>query len=110
VTSTSDRPEKVPRLCNVSPTLECRKTAEPRSFNTQQLTTCPSVDPWNFGIGHAPLVPLSPLRPIFTEILLTSLAVEEEGAELVGLTVLLDLPELGLAGEAILTDIRSAHW
>ena len=80
------------------------------------LSKCPSptestsICLWNFGIGHSPLVPLSPLRPIFAEILLTSLAVEEEGAELVGMTVQMDLPELGLTGEAILTDIHSAHW
>ena len=51
--------------------------------------------------------PLSPLRPIFSDILFTSLAAEADGAELVGLTVQLDLPELGLTGEAILTDIQT---
>ncbi len=78
------------------------------SKNPPSATESASVDLWNFGIGHSPHVPLAPLRPIFTEILLTSLAVEEEGAELVGMTVQMDLPELGLTGEAILTDIRSA--
>ncbi|MFM8474473.1 MAG: polymorphic toxin-type HINT domain-containing protein, partial [Planctomycetaceae bacterium] len=86
------------------------KAAESVSPQTENLQPKTAADPdlWNFGIGHSPLVPLSPLRPIFTEILLTSLAVEEEGAELVGMTVQMDLPELGLTGEAILTDIRSA--
>ena len=86
------------------------KAAESVAPQTEHLEPKTATDPdlWNFGIGHSPLVPLSPLRPIFTEILLTSLAVEEEGAELVGMTVQMDLPELGLTGEAILTDIRSA--
>ena len=86
------------------------KAAQSVSPQTEHLEPKTATDPdlWNFGSGHSPLVPLSPLRPIFTEILLTSLAVEEEGAELVGMTVQMDLPELGLTGEAILTDIRSA--
>lgn len=87
--------------------LKAAQSVSPRTENLQPKTAT-DPDLWNFGIGHSPQVPLSPLRPIFTEILLTSLAVEEEGAELVGMTVQMDLPELGLTGEAILTDIRSA--
>jgi len=92
---------------SATPGLKAAESVSPQTENLQPKTAA-DADLWNFGIGHSPLVPLSPLRPIFTEILLTSLAVEEEGAELVGMTVQMDLPELGLTGEAILTDIRSA--
>ncbi|MCA9050638.1 MAG: hypothetical protein KDA89_17995 [Planctomycetaceae bacterium] len=54
--------------------------------------------------------PLSPLRPVFRDILFTSVAAEEAGAELVGLLVQMDLPELGLTGEAVVTDIRAAPF
>jgi hypothetical protein len=102
-------PPKAESRASESPTagLKAAESVAPQTENLQPKTAT-DPDLWNFGIGHSPLVPLSPLRPIFTEILLTSLAVEEEGAELVGMTVQMDLPELGLTGEAILTDIRSA--
>jgi len=56
--------------------------------------------------GYIVDAPLSPLRPVFLDILLTSLAAEEAGVELIGMTVQMDLPELGLTGEAIVTDIQ----
>ena len=53
------------------------------------------------------LAPLSPLRPIFSEIAFASIAAEVEGVELVGLTVDLDLPEMGACGTAVITGIST---
>ncbi|MEX1027927.1 MAG: Hint domain-containing protein, partial [Candidatus Paceibacterota bacterium] len=52
-------------------------------------------------------VPLSPLRPIFRDIALASAALSAEGAELIGLTLEMDLPEMGVSGTAVVTDLRS---
>ena len=53
------------------------------------------------------LAPLSPLRPIFSDIAFASIAAEVEGVELVGLTVDLDLPEMGACGTAVITRIST---
>jgi hypothetical protein len=53
------------------------------------------------------LAPLSPLRPIFSDIAFASVAAEVEGVELVGLTVDLDLPEMGACGTAVITGIST---
>ena len=57
--------------------------------------------------GYVVDAPLSPLRPVFRDILFTSLAAEDAGVELIGMAVQMDLPELGLTGEAIVTDIQA---
>ena len=53
------------------------------------------------------LAPLSPLRPIFSDLAFASIAAEAEGVELVGLTVDLDLPEMGACGTAVITGIST---
>ena len=67
----------------------------PRSLKTENLQ--PKTE----------LAPLSPLRPIFSEIAFASIAAEVEGVELVGLTVDLDLPEMGACGTAVITGIST---
>ncbi|MEQ9409208.1 MAG: hypothetical protein RIK87_15845, partial [Fuerstiella sp.] len=57
---------------------------------------------------HAPLVPLSPLHPVYRDIAEVAEGAQDAGAELIGLTVEMDLPELGLTGDAIVTDIRTS--
>ncbi|MEZ6132844.1 MAG: polymorphic toxin-type HINT domain-containing protein [Planctomycetaceae bacterium] len=54
-----------------------------------------------------PLVPLSPLHPVYRNITEVAVQAQDGGAELVGLTVEMDLPELGLTGDAIVTDINT---
>ena len=58
----------------------------------------------NLDIGHCPG---SPLRPIFHDIAFASIGAEVEGVELVGLTVDLDLPEMGACGTAIINGIST---
>ena len=53
----------------------------------------------------ASLVPLSPLRPVFFNIVAASAAIEQSGQQLAGLTVELNLPEMGAYGTAVITDI-----
>jgi hypothetical protein len=43
--------------------------------------------------GYVVDAPLSPMRPVFRDMLFTSLAAEEAGVELIGMTVQMDLPE-----------------
>ena len=61
---------------------------------------------------QGPLVPLSPIRPIFRDLALTTVAIDElgedVGIELLGLTIEMDLPELGLTGQAIVQGIEPA--
>jgi hypothetical protein len=51
-------------------------------------------------------LPLSPLRPVFRKLAYSSVAIESRGGSLVGLTVEMDLPEMGALGTAIVTDIQ----
>jgi len=55
-------------------------------------------------------VPLSPLRPLFRQMAITTALIDEvgtgSGVELLGLTIQMDLPELGLTGQAIVTGIE----
>lgn len=53
-----------------------------------------------------PRVPLSPLRSVYRDLALTSAVLHAGGLDLAGLTVELDLPEMGAIGTAIVTDIR----
>ena len=53
------------------------------------------------------LARFSPLRPIFSDIAFATVAAEIEGVELVGLTVDLDLPEMGACGTAVITGIST---
>ena len=50
---------------------------------------------------------LTPLRPIFRDIALTSASLSISDLCLIGLTVDLDLPEMGATGTAIITNIES---
>lgn len=51
-------------------------------------------------------VPLSPLRPLYRDLALTSAALDLANVELRGLTVEMDLPEMGAIGTAIITKLR----
>ncbi|WP_218933514.1 polymorphic toxin-type HINT domain-containing protein [Rubripirellula lacrimiformis] len=53
-------------------------------------------------------VPLSPMRPVFRELLLTNATIELQGWQIQSLLVEMDLPELAITGSAIVTDIQSA--
>ena len=57
------------------------------------------------------LVPLSPVRPVFRHLAIMSALFDvngsESGIELLGLTVQMDLHELGLTGKAIVLDIEA---
>ena len=55
--------------------------------------------------NDADLVPLSPLRPIYRDVALTAAVLDAAEAELIGLTVEMDLPEMGAFGTAVVTDI-----
>ena len=61
-------------------------------------------DDW---IDHDTSEPLSPLRPIYRDLIVASAQVAAQGAQLSGLGVHLDLPELGASGPAVITDVRS---
>ena len=58
-------------------------------------------------IDSPSVAPLSPLRPVYRDVKLVSAALETRGYELVGLTVQMDLPELGLTGEASVLNIQA---
>ena len=79
---------------------EVASAATQAEQNLQEKDSRPST-------GYVVDAPLSPPRPVFRDILFTSLAAEEAGVELIGMTVQMDLPELGLTGEAIVTDIQA---
>ena len=59
------------------------------------------------GANSSRAVPLSPLRPVFQNLAFTSAAIATAERELLGLTVQMDLPELGLTGEAFVLDIQT---
>ncbi|MDM4019405.1 polymorphic toxin-type HINT domain-containing protein [Roseiconus lacunae] len=47
--------------------------------------------------------PLSPLRPFYRDLMLTSAELATSGTDLIGITVALDLPEMGAVGTAYVT-------
>ncbi|WP_149497050.1 polymorphic toxin-type HINT domain-containing protein [Roseiconus lacunae] len=49
--------------------------------------------------------PLSPLRPFYRDIMLTSAELATSGTDLIGITVALDLPEMGAVGTAYVTAV-----
>lgn len=51
------------------------------------------------------LVPMSPLRPVYFDLAVINAHVAAAGGELAGLTVDLDLPEMGAVGTAVVTDV-----
>lgn len=51
-------------------------------------------------------VPFSPLAGVYREIAITSALIAANGMDLIGLTVQMDLPEMGAAGTAVITGIR----
>ncbi|TWT34908.1 hypothetical protein [Blastopirellula retiformator] len=55
-----------------------------------------------------PLIPLAPLRAVYRDIVLTTAVAESEGLEVIGLTVEMDLPEMGAYGTAIITGIQAS--
>ncbi|MEQ9407595.1 MAG: hypothetical protein RIK87_07695, partial [Fuerstiella sp.] len=73
---------------------------ESLGFNDSHSYLTESVD--------EPLIPLSPLHPVYRDIAEVAETAQDAGAELIGLAVELDLPELGLTGDAIVTDIRTS--
>jgi hypothetical protein len=78
-----------------TPTASVTPDLAPQSLKTENLQ--PKTE----------LAPLSPVRPIFSEIAFASIAAEAEGVELAGLTVDLDLPEMGACGTAVITGIST---
>ena len=54
---------------------------------------------------YVALVPRSPIRPIVRELAITTALFEQAGYQRFGFTIQMDLPELGLTGEAFLIDI-----
>ena len=52
-------------------------------------------------------IPLSPLRPFYREVIITTAALHASEVELVGLTVVLDLPEMGATGTAVVTNVTA---
>ncbi|MEQ9407327.1 MAG: hypothetical protein RIK87_06350, partial [Fuerstiella sp.] len=73
---------------------------ESLGFNDSHSYLTESVD--------EPLIPLSPLHPVYRDIAEVPETAQDAGAELIGLTIEMDLPELGLTGDAIVTDIRTS--
>ncbi|MCG8651520.1 MAG: hypothetical protein MI861_16885 [Pirellulales bacterium] len=67
-------------------------------------TEAPAAD--ESGVADPQLVPLSPLRGIYRDLAIVSTELDAGGLELVGLTVEMDLPEMGAAGTAVITDIH----
>ena len=57
--------------------------------------------------SKADSVPLSPLRPFYREVVIASALLEAAEAELVGLTVEMDLPEMGATGTAVIVDVAA---
>jgi hypothetical protein len=53
------------------------------------------------------IVPLSPLRPFYRYIVMTSALLEAAESELVGLTVDMDSPEMGATGTAVIVDVSA---
>ncbi|MCA9136514.1 MAG: hypothetical protein KDB00_07140 [Planctomycetales bacterium] len=73
-----------------------------------EITEASPAGPTSQIAEPTPSVPLSPLRPIYRDLALTDLVIEEAGLELVGLTAEMDLPELAITGPAVIVDLRSA--
>ncbi|MDM4015942.1 polymorphic toxin-type HINT domain-containing protein [Roseiconus lacunae] len=55
---------------------------------------------------HASSDPLSPLRPFYRDVALTSADLEAIGAGLARITIALDLPEMGAKGIAVVTEVN----
>ena len=53
-------------------------------------------------------VPLSPLRPVFRELVFQQVMLEAVDRELIGMAVEMDLPELAITGPALLVDMQAA--
>jgi hypothetical protein len=83
-----------------------RQGVSPPSTTPTPDLTPPSPQTENFQ-PKTELALLSPLRPIYCDIALATVAAEAEGVELVGLTVDLDLPEMGACGTAIIKGIAT---
>lgn len=65
-----------------------------------------SPDPEQAYVDKA-AVPFSPLTGVYREIAITSALIAANGMDLIGLTVQMDMPEMGATGTAVVTDIRS---
>ena len=85
--------DRRPRLPELTEELLSEATSDERA------EVAAEVDP------AAPLVSLSPLRTIYREIGRRAALLNESGIELRGLTVELDLPEMGAVGTAVIADI-----
>ncbi|QDT59681.1 hypothetical protein SV7mr_21900 [Stieleria bergensis] len=58
--------------------------------------------------GDVPDVPLSPLRPVFRELVFQQVMLEAFDRELIGVAIEMDLPELAITGPALLVDMQTA--
>ena len=58
--------------------------------------------------GDVPDVPLSPLRPVFRDLVFQQAMLEAVDRELIGMAVEMDLPELAITGPALLVDMQVA--
>lgn len=59
--------------------------------------------------GAEPNVPLSPMRPLFRDLLKTEAELQQLGLELNALLVEMDLPELAITGAAEIIDLQPAQ-
>ncbi|MCA9138887.1 MAG: hypothetical protein KDB00_19080, partial [Planctomycetales bacterium] len=73
-----------------------------------ELHFAPRVAPTSEIAEQVLSVPLSPLRPIFRDVAMADLVIEEAGLELVGLAAEMDLPELAITGPAVVIDLQPA--
>ena len=79
--------------------------AEPAGASRPKSGEDPLTDPDAPG-GPPPPVPLSPLRGIYRDLVLTSATLDANDIDLLGLTVDVHLPEMGAVGTAVLTGIE----
>lgn len=81
--------------------------AEPKS-ESSDVASSKNEETTAFAQAEPALLPYAPLKDIYREILFSAAAAHAEGFDIVGLTVEMDLPEMGAFGTAIVTDIHPA--
>ena len=86
-----------------------RPEEQPQTIN--KLDSVKTDSPFESTEGGASHGLLSPVRPIFRQLAIMSALFEtlgpESGIELLGLTIQMDLHELGLTGKALVLDIEA---
>ena len=94
------------------PSSETHLVTNPSSNQTSLAPLSPRAGRGGGGQGLAAQpavadIPLSPLRPFYREVIITTAALHASEVELVGLTVVLDLPEMGATGTAVVTNVTA---